>query len=123
MCFIWPTKFSSSSSSSPSSLSLSFSQRFSDGPASTATRPSPKSDCPSMKCSSATMMTSAGGAEYHDYQRYVGGQSHSNFASVFTCCDYIYGTDMGYWYQKKILAKLKEESFGSKTVVHIIILL
>ncbi|KAL6280156.1 hypothetical protein ACE6H2_017037 [Prunus campanulata] len=39
-------------------------------------------------------MTSPGGAEYHDYQHYVGGQSHSNFASVFTCCDYIYGTDM-----------------------------
>ncbi|CAB4279662.1 unnamed protein product [Prunus armeniaca] len=39
-------------------------------------------------------MACPGGAEYHDYQHYVGGQSHSNFASVFTCCDYIYGTDM-----------------------------
>ncbi|GAB4834276.1 Methylsterol monooxygenase 1-1 [Ancistrocladus abbreviatus] len=51
-----------------------------------------------------------GGAEYHDYHHYVGGQSQSNFASVFTYCDYIYGTDKGYRYQKKLLAKLKEES-------------
>lgn len=51
-----------------------------------------------------------GGAEYHDYHHYVGGQSHSNFASVFTYCDYIYGTDKGYRYQTKLLAKLKEES-------------
>ncbi|KAI4315313.1 hypothetical protein L6164_028137 [Bauhinia variegata] len=50
-----------------------------------------------------------GGAEYHDYHHYVGGQSQSNFASVFTYCDYIYGTDKGYRYQKKILRKLKEE--------------
>ncbi|KAK1325464.1 Methylsterol monooxygenase 1-1 [Acorus calamus] len=48
-----------------------------------------------------------GGAEYHDYHHYVGGQSQSNFASVFTYCDYIYGTDKGYRYQKKLLAKLK----------------
>lgn len=34
-----------------------------------------------------------GGAEYHDYHHYVGGQSQSNFASVFTYCDFIYGTD------------------------------
>lgn len=34
-----------------------------------------------------------GGAEYHDYHHFVGGQSQSNFASVFTYCDYIYGTD------------------------------
>ncbi|XWS38493.1 hypothetical protein CRYUN_Cryun19dG0135900 [Craigia yunnanensis] len=40
-----------------------------------------------------------GGVDYHDYHHYVGGQSQSNFASVFTYCDYIYGTD-----------KLKEES-------------
>ncbi|KAK7251197.1 hypothetical protein RIF29_34179 [Crotalaria pallida] len=51
-----------------------------------------------------------GGAEYHDYHHYVGGQSHSNFASVFTYCDYIYGTDKGYRYQKKQLRMLKEES-------------
>ncbi|GLT78334.1 hypothetical protein SLA2020_498730 [Shorea laevis] len=50
-----------------------------------------------------------GGADYHDYHHYVGGQSQSNFASVFTYCDYIYGTDKGYRYQKKILRKLKEE--------------
>ncbi|OWM88408.1 methylsterol monooxygenase 1-1 [Punica granatum] len=51
-----------------------------------------------------------GGAEYHDYHHYVGEQSHSNFASVFTYCDYIYGTDKGYQYHKKLLSKLKEES-------------
>lgn len=34
-----------------------------------------------------------GGAEHHDYHHYIGGQSHSNFAPVFTHCDYIYGTD------------------------------
>ncbi|KAK2664765.1 hypothetical protein Ddye_003339 [Dipteronia dyeriana] len=51
-----------------------------------------------------------GGAEYHDYHHYVGGQSQSNFASVFTYCDYIYGTDKGYRFQKKFLSKMKEES-------------
>ncbi|ONK71864.1 uncharacterized protein A4U43_C04F13170 [Asparagus officinalis] len=50
-----------------------------------------------------------GGAEYHDYHHYVGGQSQSNFASVFTYCDYLYGTDKGYRYQKAHLAKLKEQ--------------
>ncbi|KAJ6714586.1 METHYLSTEROL MONOOXYGENASE 1-1 [Salix viminalis] len=49
-----------------------------------------------------------GGADYHDYHHYVGGQSHSNFASVFTYCDFIYGTDKGYRFQKKVLLKLKE---------------
>lgn len=34
-----------------------------------------------------------GGPDYHDYHHYVGGQSQSNFASVFTYCDYLYGTD------------------------------
>lgn len=34
-----------------------------------------------------------GGADYHDYHHYVGEQSHSNFASVFTYCDFLYGTD------------------------------
>ncbi|KAL5166873.1 Methylsterol monooxygenase 1-1 [Glycine soja] len=33
-----------------------------------------------------------GGPAYHDYHHYVGGKSQSNFASVFTYCDYIYGT-------------------------------
>ncbi|WOL00043.1 methylsterol monooxygenase 1-1 [Canna indica] len=51
-----------------------------------------------------------GGAEYHDYHHYVGGQSQSNFASVFTYCDYIYGTDKGYRYHKAHLTKLKEQS-------------
>ncbi|KAI7994561.1 Methylsterol monooxygenase 1-1 [Camellia lanceoleosa] len=53
-----------------------------------------------------------GGAEYHDYHHYVGGQSQSNFASVFTYCDYIYETDKGYRYQKRLLKQLKE---GAKT--------
>lgn len=49
-----------------------------------------------------------GGAEYHDYHHYVGGQSQSNFASVFTYCDYIYGTDKGYRYQKEQLSEMRE---------------
>lgn len=49
-----------------------------------------------------------GGADYHDYHHYVGGQSQSNFSSVFTYCDYIYGTDKGYRYQKRLLSQLKE---------------
>ncbi|XP_044476483.1 methylsterol monooxygenase 1-1-like [Mangifera indica] len=53
-----------------------------------------------------------GGAEYHDYHHFVGGQSQSNFASVFTYCDFIYGTDKGYRYQKKVLSKMKEELRG-----------
>ncbi|GFZ01213.1 sterol-4alpha-methyl oxidase 1-1 [Actinidia rufa] len=48
-----------------------------------------------------------GGAEYHDYHHYVGGQSQSNFASVFTYCDYIYGTDKGYRCQKRLLKQVK----------------
>ncbi|KAJ3679759.1 hypothetical protein LUZ60_017770 [Juncus effusus] len=53
-----------------------------------------------------------GGADYHDYHHYIGGQSQSNFASVFTYCDYIYGTDKGYRYHKAHLAKLKELKDG-----------
>ncbi|CAI9093835.1 OLC1v1029420C1 [Oldenlandia corymbosa var. corymbosa] len=49
-----------------------------------------------------------GGSDYHDYHHYVGGLSQSNFASVFTYCDYIYGTDKGYRYQKKLLQQLQE---------------
>lgn len=49
-----------------------------------------------------------GGAEYHDYHHYVGGQSQSNFASVFTYCDYLYGTDKGYRYRKEHLLKARE---------------
>lgn len=33
-----------------------------------------------------------GGAAFHDYHHYVGEKSQSNFASVFTYCDYIYRT-------------------------------
>jgi 4,4-dimethyl-9beta,19-cyclopropylsterol-4alpha-methyl oxidase len=49
-----------------------------------------------------------GGAEYHDYHHYVGGQSQSNFASVFTYCDYLYGTDKGYRYHKEHILKARE---------------
>ncbi|XP_071702659.1 methylsterol monooxygenase 1-2-like [Rutidosis leptorrhynchoides] len=52
-----------------------------------------------------------GGADYHDYHHYVGGQTQSNFASVFTYCDYIYGTDKGYRYQKRLMQQLR---YGSK---------
>ncbi|KAJ0778841.1 putative 4-alpha-methylsterol monooxygenase [Helianthus annuus] len=51
-----------------------------------------------------------GGADYHDYHHYVGGQSQSNFASVFTYCDYIYGTDKGYRYHKRLLQQLRDDS-------------
>ncbi|CAN6466560.1 unnamed protein product [Victoria cruziana] len=47
-----------------------------------------------------------GGAEYHDYHHYV-GKSQSNFASTFTYCDYIYGTDKGYRYRKACLENMK----------------
>ncbi|AEE84653.1 unnamed protein product [Arabidopsis thaliana] len=59
-----------------------------------------------------------GGAEYHDYHHYVGGQSQSNFASVFTYCDYIYGTDKGYRFQKKLLQQMKEKSKKSNKLVN-----
>ncbi|KAI3707074.1 hypothetical protein L6452_25280 [Arctium lappa] len=55
-----------------------------------------------------------GGADYHDYHHYVGGQSQSNFASVFTYCDYIYGTDKGYRYQKKVLRQLRDGLNGDE---------
>ncbi|KAK4747443.1 hypothetical protein SAY87_014029 [Trapa incisa] len=51
-----------------------------------------------------------GGADYHDYHHYVGEQSHSNFASVFTYCDFLYRTDKGYQYHKKLIGQLKEGS-------------
>ncbi|XP_044978775.1 very-long-chain aldehyde decarbonylase GL1-10-like [Hordeum vulgare subsp. vulgare] len=51
-----------------------------------------------------------GGAEQHDYHHYVGGQSQSNFAPVFTYCDYIYGTDKGYRYHKATQAKVTSVS-------------
>ncbi|TVU48665.1 hypothetical protein EJB05_08309 [Eragrostis curvula] len=54
-----------------------------------------------------------GGSEYHDYHHYVGRRSQSNFASVFTFCDYIYGTDKGYRYHKASLAKLKDGNGAS----------
>jgi sterol desaturase/sphingolipid hydroxylase (fatty acid hydroxylase superfamily) len=32
-------------------------------------------------------------AEFHDYHHYAGGKTRTNFGSVFTYCDYIYGTN------------------------------
>ncbi|XP_050237350.1 methylsterol monooxygenase 1-1-like [Mercurialis annua] len=46
-----------------------------------------------------------GGAEYHDYHHHVGRESKSNFASVFTYCDFIYGTNKGYRYNKSTVRK------------------
>lgn len=37
-----------------------------------------------------------GGPAYHDYHHFVGGRTQGNFASVFTYCDYIYGTQKVY---------------------------
>ncbi|CAA0813584.1 Methylsterol monooxygenase 1-1 [Striga hermonthica] len=51
-----------------------------------------------------------GGAVFHDYHHYVGGKSQSNFASVFTYCDYIYGTDKGYRYKKDVFDKTREKT-------------
>ncbi|CAI7831812.1 unnamed protein product [Closterium sp. NIES-53] len=34
-----------------------------------------------------------GGPRFHDYHHEVGGESHCNFASIFTICDWLYGTD------------------------------
>jgi 4,4-dimethyl-9beta,19-cyclopropylsterol-4alpha-methyl oxidase len=55
-----------------------------------------------------------GGAEYHDYHHFVGAKCSSNFASVFTYCDWLYGTDKGYRYMKEVhrkeaIAKSKEQ--------------
>ncbi|KAL6557232.1 Methylsterol monooxygenase 1-1 [Orobanche minor] len=50
-----------------------------------------------------------GGAAFHDYHHYVGGRSQSNFASVFTYCDYIYGTNKGYRYEKDVFEKAREK--------------
>ncbi|XP_019152216.1 PREDICTED: methylsterol monooxygenase 1-1-like [Ipomoea nil] len=48
-----------------------------------------------------------GGAIYHDYHHFVGESCNSNFASVFTYCDTIYGTNKGYQYhQKRIFEKV-----------------
>uniref|UniRef100_A0ACD5UFT7 Uncharacterized protein n=1 Tax=Avena sativa TaxID=4498 RepID=A0ACD5UFT7_AVESA len=47
-----------------------------------------------------------GGAEFHDYHHRVGEKSQSNFSSVFTFCDYLYGTAKGYKFHKASLAKV-----------------
>ncbi|RDY04212.1 Methylsterol monooxygenase 1-1 [Mucuna pruriens] len=46
-----------------------------------------------------------GGPAYRDYHHYIAGKSQSNFASVFTYCDYIYGTHKGYLYTNKMREK------------------
>ncbi|KAL5201356.1 hypothetical protein ABZP36_035710 [Zizania latifolia] len=51
-----------------------------------------------------------GGAEYHDYHHYVGGLSQSNFASVFTYCDYLYGTDRVYVIDFGLAKKYRDAS-------------
>ncbi|XP_037438459.1 very-long-chain aldehyde decarbonylase GL1-10-like [Triticum dicoccoides] len=48
-----------------------------------------------------------GGAEFHDYHHYLGGNCQSNFATVFTYCDYLYGTDNAFRRHKARQAKLK----------------
>ncbi|CAN6372838.1 unnamed protein product [Urochloa humidicola] len=48
-----------------------------------------------------------GGAEFHDYHHYAGEKTQSNFGSIFTYCDYLYGTNKGYRYHKGSLLKLK----------------
>ncbi|KAH7415417.1 hypothetical protein KP509_14G042500 [Ceratopteris richardii] len=50
-----------------------------------------------------------GGPEFHDYHHSVGGKSQNNFASVFTYCDYIYGTSKGYRFKKRHKAASKEQ--------------
>ncbi|CAN6466563.1 unnamed protein product [Victoria cruziana] len=54
-----------------------------------------------------------GGAEYHDYHHFV-GKSQSNFAPVFTYCDYLYGTDKGYRYRKACLARPPRDSADTR---------
>ncbi|KAL6615111.1 hypothetical protein ACP70R_037381 [Stipagrostis hirtigluma subsp. patula] len=49
-----------------------------------------------------------GGAKHHDFHHYTGGYTHSNFAPLFTYCDYIYMTNKGYRYHKASQAKLKK---------------
>ncbi|OQU80062.1 methylsterol monooxygenase 1-1 [Sorghum bicolor] len=56
-----------------------------------------------------------GGAEFHDYHHLVGRQSNSNFSSIFTYCDYIYGTDKGYKYYKANVAKVKAKLARNST--------
>ena len=58
-----------------------------------------------------------GGSEYHDYHHWVGGKSRGNFASIFTYCDYIYGTDKGYRAEKRRLnGERLQHSVGSETL-------
>ncbi|XP_072962901.1 very-long-chain aldehyde decarbonylase GL1-10-like [Typha angustifolia] len=49
-----------------------------------------------------------GGPQYHDYHHYIGGLTHSNFATIFTYCDYIYGTNKGYRFHKARQEKLEQ---------------
>ncbi|KAL2651413.1 hypothetical protein R1flu_019541 [Riccia fluitans] len=54
-----------------------------------------------------------GGPKFHDYHHFVGGKSQSNFASVFTYCDWLYGTDKGYRYNKDFLRKMRKTKTGA----------
>ncbi|CAI7759088.1 unnamed protein product [Closterium sp. NIES-53] len=58
-----------------------------------------------------------GGPRFHDYHHEVGGESHCNFASIFTICDWLYGTDKGYYAKvaaEDKMKKLRAESTGLK---------
>ncbi|GBG66260.1 hypothetical protein CBR_g57861 [Chara braunii] len=56
-----------------------------------------------------------GGAEYHDYHHLIGGKSQGNFASVFTYCDWLYGTDKGYRFRKEFeLKKMREMAMAQE---------
>ncbi|KAI5428978.1 methylsterol monooxygenase 1-2 [Lathyrus oleraceus] len=55
-----------------------------------------------------------GGPTYHDYHHSVGGTSQGNFASVFTYCDYIYGTQKGYQYKKRIYENMSPSNTFNK---------
>nr|GMC85010.1 methylsterol monooxygenase 1-1-like [Ipomoea batatas] len=51
-----------------------------------------------------------GGPDYHDYHHYVGGLKSEQFCFSIHYCDYIYGTDKGYRYQKKALQQIPPPS-------------
>jgi 4,4-dimethyl-9beta,19-cyclopropylsterol-4alpha-methyl oxidase len=55
-----------------------------------------------------------GGPEHHDYHHLIGGKSQSNFASIFTYCDWIYGTDKGFRYQRSFLHKARKARLGKE---------
>lgn len=56
-----------------------------------------------------------GGARFHDYHHEVGERSQSNFASVFTICDWLYGTDKGYRAKVAAEEKMKKLRTGEES--------